>query len=79
MIGKVGPLVSLMVPKEEIENIQNGLTVINDKIKDTTFIEVPYKEGILSLEVKTTEDNISTIDIPIKSERILEKLREMRE
>ena len=79
IVDSIKPIVSIMVPKEEIEKIQNGLTVINDETKDTTFIEVPYKEGILALEVKTTEDNTAMIDIPIESERILSKLREMKE
>ena len=79
LTDKIKPIVSLMVPKEEIDNIMNGLTVIHDETKNTTFIEVPHKENILSLEVKSIpEDNTAMIDIPIESERILEKLREMK-
>lgn len=80
LVDKIKPIVSLMVPKEEIEKIMNGLTVISDETKDTTFIELPHKDNILSLEVKSIpDDNSATIEIPIESERILEKLREMRE
>ena len=79
LLEKIKPIVTLMVPPEDIEKIMNGLTVINDETNNTTFIELPYKENILSLEVKNTEDNNATIEIPIESERILEKLRGMRE
>ena len=78
LLYKVKPIVSLMVPKEDIEKIMNGLTVINDETNNTTFIELPYKDKILSLEVKTVEDNIAVIEIPIENERILEKLKEMK-
>lgn len=78
LIDKVKPIVALMVPKEEIEKIMTGLTVIHNETKNTTFIELPHKDNILSLEVKSIpEDNSATIEIPIESERILEKLREM--
>lgn len=80
LIDKVKPIVSLMVDKEDIERTMNGLTVIHDETKNTTFIEIPHKETILSLEVKSIpEDDTAIIEIPIKSERILEKLREMGE
>lgn len=78
LVDKVKPVVSLMLDKEDIERTMNGLTVINDETKNTTFIKVPHKETILSLEVKTTGDNTATIEIPIESERILEKLKEMK-
>lgn len=78
LLDKIKPVVTIMVPKEDIEKIMNGLTVINDETENVTCIEVPYKEGTLSLEVKITEDNIAMIEIPIQSERILEKLREMK-
>lgn len=80
LVDKIKPIVSLMVPKEEIDNIMKGLTVIHDETKNITFIEIPHEDKVLSLEVKSIpEDNTATIDIPIESERILEKLREMRE
>ena len=78
LIDKIKPIVSLMIPKEEIEKIMNGLTVINDETNNTTFIELPYKDKVLSLEVKNAEDNIAMIEIPIESERILSKLKEMK-
>ena len=78
LVDKIKPIVSLMVPPEDIERIMTGLTVINDEINNTTFIELPYKEGVLSLDVKTTEDDTAVIEIPIESERILEKLKEMK-
>ena len=80
LVDKVKPIVALMMPKEEIEKILSTLSVINNEIDNTTFIEVPYKEGIISLEVKSIlEDNTATIEIPIESERILAKLKEMKE
>lgn len=79
LVGKIKPVVSFMVPKEEIEKIMTGLTVINDETNHSTFIEVPHKDKVLSLEVKNIGDDTATIDIPIESERILEKLREMKE
>ena len=79
LLDKVKPIVSLMVPKEEIEKIVNGLSVINNEVDNTTFIEVPYKEATLSLEVKSIpEDDTAVIEIPIESERILMKLRDMK-
>lgn len=79
IIDKVKPLVSLMVDKEDIERTMNGLTVIHDEIKNTTFIKIPHKETVLSLEVKSIpEDDTAMIEIPIESERILEKLSEMK-
>ena len=80
LIDKIKHIVSLMVPKEEIDKIMNGLTVIHDETKNTTFIEIPHEYKVLSLEVKSIpEDNTATIEIPIESERILEKLKEMKE
>ena len=79
LIDKIKPIATLMIPKEDIEKIMHGLTVINNETDDNTFIELPYKEGILSLEVKSIpEDNTASIKIPIQSERILEKLKEMK-
>ena len=78
LVDKVKPIASIVINKEDIEKILSGLSVINNEVDDTTFIEVPYKEGILSLEVKITEDNIAMIEIPIESERILAKLKEMK-
>ena len=80
LLNKVKPIISLMVPKEEIEKIMNGLTVINDENNNTTFIELPHKDKVLSLEVKSIpEEDTAMIEIPIESERILEKLKEMKE
>lgn len=80
LVDKVRPILSLMVSKEDIEKTMSGLTVIHDKTKNTTFIEIPHEDKVLSLEVKgIPEDDIATIDIPIESERILAKLREMKE
>jgi len=80
LLCKLRPVVSIALPKDvDIDNILHGLSVVNDETKNATFIEIPYKEKMLSLEVKSDiEEKTASIEIPIENERILEKLREIK-
>ena len=76
IMSKVAPF----IPGTDFENALNGLCVIHNEIDNSTFIEFPGREGTVSLEVTyNTEGDIGSIEIPISSERVLEKLKEMKE
>lgn len=62
-----------------IDETLKGLSIIHNEVNNTTSIEIPRGETIMSLEVKyEEEEKIASIEIPIKSEKILSKLKDMK-
>ena len=78
--NKISPIISIMIPDIEFEKSLSGISIIYDDIERTTFIEIPRKDGSLKLHVTYNPGGkTSTINIPIQSEKVLEKLRELKE
>ena len=77
---KISPIVSIMIPDIEFEKILKDIYIMHNEIDSTTFIEIPRKDDSLKLHVTSNpKDKTATIKIPIKSEKVLEKLKEMKE
>lgn len=63
----------------DINNTLNNMSVIHNEISNNVTIEFPGRNSMVSLEVKyEVARSIASIEIPIKSEKILSKLRDMR-
>ena len=77
---KISPIVSIMLPDIEFEKTLKDISIIHNEIDSTTFIEIPRKDGSLKLHITSNpEEKVATIKIPIESEKVLEKLKEMKE
>ena len=80
LLDKIKLLISMFAPDIDIEEILKGLSVTHNEIDNTVLIEFPAKGDIVALEVKyNIEEKTASIEIPIKSERVLNKLKEMKE
>ena len=76
---KISPIITIMLPDIEFEKSLSGISVFNNEINNTTFIEIPRKDNTLKLYVESNPDSkTATINIPIESEKVLSKLREMK-
>ena len=77
---KISPITSIMLPDIEFEKTLKDISIIHNEIDSTTFIEIPRKDGSLKLHITSNpEEKVATIKIPIESEKVLEKLKEMKE
>lgn len=80
LLDKMKMFISVLIPNVDIEYTLNNLSVTHDEIDNTVIIVFPGKEGVVSLDVKyIPEDNMASIEIPIHSEKVLAKLKEMKE
>lgn len=81
LLDKVKMFINPFLPEGiNINEILNNLSVTHNEITNTCLIEFPTNEDIISLEVKyEPETNTASIEIPIHSEKVLEKLKDMRE
>ena len=81
LLDKVKMFIDPFLPEGvSINKTLNNLSVVHNEITNNVMIKFPVKEDTLSLEVKYgPEEKIASIEIPIKSEKVLNKLKDMKE
>lgn len=78
--NKIEPFAAILMPGADIRKTLKGISVVRNDIENTTSIEIPRGEDIVRLEVNyDPEEKTASIFIPIESEKVLAKLKEMEE
>lgn len=79
LLDKTKLIISMFAPDINIEEVLKQLSVTHNKIENNAIIEFPIKGATVALEVKyNPEEKIASIEIPVKSEKVLSKLKDMR-
>lgn len=80
LIEKMKIFITPFLPGIDIDNNLKQLSVTNNEINNTVTIEFPGREDMILLEANyDPEREAAIINIPIDSEKLLLKLREMQE
>lgn len=81
LIKKMNMFITPFLPSGiDINNILKQLSVTNNETTNIVTIEFPGRTGMITLEMYyVSEREIASIEIPFKSERVLNKLKEMQE
>lgn len=77
---KIEPFAVIIMPDVDIKEMLKRISVVRNDVLNTTSIEIPRGEDIVRLDVNyDPEEKTASIFIPIKSEKVLAKLKEMGE